>query len=191
MHKYTEEELKKAAELYKKYPGKTCAEMMGVSFNSFKAMVKNHNILSGRDGRFQKGYDPPNKGKTISKENYDLIKPTMFKKGHRPSNSLPVGSETINSTGYVVVKVAEPNVWGFKHRLVYEEAYGPLKPSEVVYILNGDKTDLRPDNLIKVTRSELARINQFHLHSDDTDIGRAKVYLAKIKAAQGRSKDEH
>ena len=39
--------------------------------------------------RFTKGQAPPNKGQKMSKEVYEKVKPTMFKKGQRPVNWKP------------------------------------------------------------------------------------------------------
>ena len=73
---------------------------------------KNHKIRSGNDTRFKKGQVPPNKGThPVTK---GRMAETQFKKGNRPHNWRPVGSER-NVIGLVEIKVAEPNVWKFKH----------------------------------------------------------------------------
>ena len=39
---------------------------------------------------------------------------------------------------------------------------------------------------MKLTRAELARLNQTHLHSFDTELGRSKALIAKILSAKGK-----
>lgn len=41
------------------------------------------------------------------------------------SCNLPIGSERENK-GYILIKVAEPNVWIEKHRYIYESVYGNI-----------------------------------------------------------------
>ena len=72
--------------------------------------------------------------------------------------------------------------------MVWEEHYGKLNDGEVVLILNGDPKDVRIDNLMKVTKSEMLAINRNRLHSNDTEIGRTKALLGKLLAAKGKKR---
>lgn len=156
-----------------------------------KSQIKNfktrHGIKSGTTGgRFQPGHVSHNKGKKMSKEVYERIKPTMFKPGNKPVNYKPVGSERVSVDGYVEIKIAEPNKWALKHRIVYEEYHHEkLKPGDVVIMLDGNKTNLDPDNLRKLTRAELIRYNQDRLHGDNPEINKVAVTIAKLEALQG------
>lgn len=67
----------------------------------------NHSIISGVDCRFGKGHVPANKGKPMSKEQYEKCKATMFKKGHVPANHMEVGEYTHTTDGYLIRKVKE------------------------------------------------------------------------------------
>ena len=185
-HKWTPEELDTLRTLYQKHTKKECANLMGFTEGQVKSALQRHHITCGRSGRFSKGHVPANKGKKMSPETYRKVQPTMFKKGHAPTHHRPVGSERVTVDGYVEVKVAEPNKWRLKHRVVYEEHFGPLKSAEAVIILNGNRQDLRPENLMKLTRAELARLNLNHLHSFDTELGRSKALIAKILSAKGK-----
>ena len=91
----------------------------------------------------------------------------------------PIGSENFDGKE-VMVKVEDPDVWRLKKRVIWEEHYGKLKDDELVLILNGDHKDVRIENLMKVTRRELAVINRNRLHSKDTEIGRTKALLGKL-----------
>lgn len=156
-----------------------------------KSQIKNFKVRYGiksgtTGGRFQPGYVPHNKGKKMSKEVYEKVRPTMFKPGNKPVNYKPVGSERVSVDGYVEIKIAEPNKWALKHRIVYEEYYHEkLKPGDVVIMLDGNKTNLDPDNLRKITRAELIRYNQDRLHGDNPEINEVAVTIAKLEALQG------
>ena len=51
---------------------------------------------------------------------------TSFKKGNRPKNYLPVGSESIDVDGYVKVKIQDPSKWELKHRIIWSERFGEV-----------------------------------------------------------------
>lgn len=161
-------------------------EKFGISMS--RSQIKNfkmsYHVRSGtKGGLFVKGQTPHNKGMKMSAEMYELAKPTMFKKGHVPHNHKPVGSERMNADGYVMVKVAEPNKWRLKQRLIWEEQTGEkLTSNETIVFLDGDKTNFSEDNLYKLTRAELVRYNQDGLHCQDRDISLTAVAIAKIKA---------
>ncbi|MEW3935594.1 hypothetical protein, partial [Pseudomonas aeruginosa] len=70
-------------------------------------------------GKFKKGMTPHNKCKKLSEETKAKLAKTMFKSGNRPHNTLQVGNETQDKYGYVMVKIAEPNVWQYKHHVAY------------------------------------------------------------------------
>ena len=118
---------------------------------SGKLSSDNPNCIASR---FKKGSVPKNKGKKMAPEQYEKIKGTFFKKGHTPVNYRPVGSERVNADGYVEVKVADPNKWRAKHRVVWEEAYGPIPPGHNVQFRNGNREDLRLENLYLISKAE-------------------------------------
>ena len=113
--------------------------------------------------RFQKGHVPDNKGKKVSPETYAKLHPTMFKKGHRPINHREVGSERINVDGYIEVKVAEPNRWKVKHRVIWEQHNGAIPRGFNVQFKNHNPLDCRIENLYLISRSEqMAKENSFY-----------------------------
>jgi hypothetical protein len=146
-----------------------------------------HGVKSGtHGGRFPKGHIAHNKGKKMPKEVYEKSKATMFKKGNIPPQHREVGSERINVDGYTEVKVAEPNKWKLKQRFIYEEATGEkLTKNDVIIFLDGDRQNFDINNLVKMTRVELARYNQDHLYGDDLNINKCAVGIAKLKAKVG------
>lgn len=150
-----------------------------------------HRVKSGtHGGRFPKGHITHNKGKKMPKEVYEKAKGTMFRKGHIPENHKEVGSERINVDGYTEVKVAEPNKWKLKQRFIYEEATGEkLTKNDVIIFLDGDRQNFDINNLVKMTRVELARYNQDHLYGKEVEINETAVLVAKLKAKMGEARD--
>ena len=113
--------------------------------------------------RFRKGLIPANKGKKLSPEVYAKAAPTMFKKGQRPHNYKDVGTEIINADGYVQVKVADPNVWKLKHRLIWEQAHGEIPKGYNVQFKNHNPLDCRIENLYLISREDqMAKENSFY-----------------------------
>lgn len=113
--------------------------------------------------RFPKGHVPANKGKKMPPELYARCSPTMFKKGHAPVNHRTVGSERVNVDGYVEVKVAEPNVWRPKHRIIWEQANGRIPAGYNVQFRNHNPLDCRLENLYLISRADqMAKENSFY-----------------------------
>lgn len=122
---------------------------------------------AGIANRFVKGQVSFNKGKKqsdyMSEDAINRSKATRFKAGHRPANWVPVGSTRIDAKdGYKLVKVAEPRVWDLAHRVLWEEHNGKLKDGEILTFINGDKTDIRLDNLQKITLADNAKRNSIY-----------------------------
>jgi hypothetical protein len=95
---------------------------------------------------------------------------SQFKKGQRSSNWLPVGSTRINADGYLDVKVTDsgypPRDWKGVHRLVWQEANGPIPRGHVVVFRKGrattDPAAITVDALELLTRIELMKRNSYH-----------------------------
>ena len=110
---------------------------------------------------------------------------TEFKKGSIPHNHLPVGSVVKKSNGYWEKKIAEPNVWETMHKLIWEEAHGPIPDGMVIIFLDGNIDNYQLDNLMMVSRGESAQITRFKYRSRNpkcTKIGVMSVRLSnKVK----------
>lgn len=171
---WTKEEDEKLRELY---PDKYASELVEVFGRSVSAIHGRANLLgikstpekimrTGREAamtegsrlhQFKKGSIPMNKGQKMSAEVYARCSATMFKKGNTPKNHRPVGSERVTRDGYVEVKVAEPNKWKLKHRLIWEEANGKIPKGYNIQFRNGDSLDLRIENLYIIDRKSQMR----------------------------------
>lgn len=116
---------------------------------------------------------------------------TAFKKGQRPHNWVPVGTEVIATDGYVKVKVGEPNKWEWKARMVWEAAHGPRPKGHVIIHINGIKTDNRLENLDCVPNSTLSRLNNLRLMTKgNAEINETVIMLAKMQTAIGDAKKQ-
>ena len=185
-HIYTEDEKQFLAKVV---PGHSYAEIREafikefgweISVGQIKGSIMRYGLNTGRSGQFPKGNVPLNKGKKMSPEVYEKCKGTMFKKGQTPVNRRAVGSERVTVDGYVEIKVAEPNKWKLKHRVVWEQHNGPLPRYDAIVFLYGNSLNTDISNLKHVTRKELLLMNQNHLFSDDADITNVGVNLVKL-----------
>jgi len=106
-----------------------------------------------------------NKGKKqadyMTPEMIEKTAKTRFKKGQDPHNTVPIGTERISKDGYIEVKVRHLKGKGsnnanfeFKHRIIYEENFGPIPEGMIVEFLDGDKLNFEPSNFILRSRKE-------------------------------------
>lgn len=125
----------------------------------------------GARTRFHKGHIPANKGLRRPGWAPGRMRETQFKRGERSGLAahhwMPVGSTRLVD-GYVYRKVSDtPNVpwtvnWTLEHHLVWRAAYGPIPRRHAIVFRNGDKTDVRLENLELVTRRGLMARNSVH-----------------------------
>lgn len=143
--------------------------------NTYKT---NNALTSGLDFRFKKGHSPWNKGV----KGLDIGgKATRFKKGHVPLNYKPVGSERIAKDGYIEIKVADPNKWRLKHNVIWEKANGPIPKGHAILFADGNKRNLNLNNLLLVSRRQLAVLNKNHLLKDDAELTKIAIAIADLK----------
>lgn len=168
--------------------GKTCKEITTLVNDRFgkayterqiKTFRKNHHLISGVSGNFKAGHIPANKGKK------GFCSPGSekgwFHKGHKPHNYMTVGSEIKDHYGYLKIKTGEPNIWRYKHHLVWEKENGYIPENMIVIFKNNDKSDCRIENLMCISKVENAIINRKQMHVSDADITEAAVNLAKVQ----------
>ena len=178
-------------------PGHHYAEIVELMNKKFDReftveLVKNaigrYKLNTGFNGRFKKGNVPANKGqKGVCAKGAEK---GWFKKGQVSINHKPVGSERIDLDGYTLIKVAEPNKWKLKHRVIYEKAYGPIPPNMAVIFLDKNKRNFNINNLALVSREELAIINKNNFIKENAALSRAGVNVAKIKNKINKLKKE-
>jgi hypothetical protein len=133
---------------------------------------------------FKKGHIPHNKGKK-GWQSGGRAKLTQFKKGQPPINYCPIGSERISRDGYVEIKIKDPRTWRSKHTWLWEQVYGPLPKGHVIIFADGDKTNVTLDNLLLVSRQEMAMLCKNHLIYDNKDLTKAGIAIADIYLKMG------
>ena len=150
-----------------------------------KTAVHNRGIVCGRTGRFEKGQQAWNKGV----KGYMGPNVTSFKKGHKPANWEPLGTERIDAKdGYIQIKVAErdpytgfPTRYKLKHVYLWEQMHGPVPKGHAVAFRDGKKLNCVPENLMLVTRAELLRLNKYHYIEQPEEIKPSVLALAKLE----------
>lgn len=147
--------------------------------NAIQNIRTKYGIKTTARHSFPKGNVPWNKGMKGWKA--PGTERTQFKKGNIPQTYLPIGTEVVDSDGYVKVKIADPNKWEYKHRLIWEKHHGrPVPPGHAVIFGDGDKRNLDPDNLLLVSRAQLVRINQSGLIKNDARLTKTGVLIADL-----------
>ncbi len=175
---------------YRRLPLIELSDLFNEHFGTHKTKVqiatflKNHGITSGRTGRFIKGQKSWNKGV----KGYMGPNATSFKKGNRPKNWKPLGTERITKDGYIEIKVAERNPYtGFptryrlKHQVLWESVNGPIPAGKIVIFLDGDKSNCAFENLVCISRAAGVRLNQFGYMSLPDDLKPSMLALVQLK----------
>ncbi len=181
-HKYTLEQREFIKENVKGRTSYELTEMVNSHFEislevkQIRAYLKNHKLKSGVESKFKKGHTPFNKGK----KGLGGWKPTQFKKGNRPHNYLPVGTERVNGDDYVDIKIADPNKWRGKHILIWEEHNGTVPKGHAVIFGDGNNRNFDIGNLILVSRQQLCIMNKNKLIKENSELTKTGVILADI-----------
>lgn len=119
----------------------------------------------GEGSRFKKGAQPHNKG-VKGWQAGGKSERTQFPKGQKPHNWKPVGSERQCKDGYLQRKVTDtgypPRDWKFVHLMLWEQHHGALPKGHMIKFKNGDKRDIRIDNLECISRADNMRQNNIH-----------------------------
>lgn len=183
MKKYTDEIINFLREIAPEKTYKEIVEIFNKKYDlemttkKLSSLLGRKKIKTGTAGCFRKGFIPWNKGK----KGYIGANKTSFKKGNKPKNWRPVGSERIDSNEYTLIKVAEPNKWVFKHRLIYEQEHGVIPANSVIIFADENKNNLNIENLICVTRNELKILNKCRLISSVPELTKTGLNVAKLK----------
>ncbi len=119
--------------------------------------------------RFQKGHVPANKGLRRPGWGPEPMRRNCFKPGQWPINRDPgfyvLGALRANTDGYIEMRISlelGAHGWRALHRILWEDAHGPIPPGHVVRFKNGDTLDCELANLELISRADLARRNSIH-----------------------------
>lgn len=182
-HRYTKEQIEfiHANIRNTSYKGlhKSFNEQFGtnLTLSQIVGYLKRNKIRNGKEGRFQEGQESWNKGK----KGLNIGgKETQFKKGDVPHNYMPVGTVRVNTLGYVDIKIADPNTWEGKQRIVWSEHNGPIPKGYNVIFADGNKRNFNIDNLILLSPSQLGIMNSHRLIYPDAELTRSGVAIAEV-----------
>ena len=139
--------------------------------------------LGGKATQFQKGQTPPNKGQKMSKDVYQKVEKTMFKKGNKPMNTQPIGTiHQRKDTGgkmYLYIKLADSK-WQLLNRYTWEQHNGPIPKGMVVVYKDGNYLNNDINNLLMITLKEnMARNTIQRLPKELQQVMRLKCKLIK------------
>lgn len=192
---WTDEYEKFVREHAKGTPTKELTRMLNEEFGTNLTVSKMDNfkkrkgIYSGNNCRFQKGHVSWNKG--THQPTKGRMAETQFKKGHKPSNWQPIGTKKRRVDGWVIkVKDGCMNKnWEWLNRYAWEQEHGTKVPEgHKVMFLDGNIDNCNPDNLMLIADADLVRINKELKLTDDKDVNKAIVLLAKLKNASYKKK---
>ena len=147
---------------------KDIAEAFNKLFSPAITLMQVKDFFNGH--RLRTGY--VSKGKRLSRS-------TEFKKGHLPHNHRHVGAER-NVDCYTYVKVAEPKRWRLKHWIIWEAEHGPVPRGHAVIFADRNTRNFDLNNLILVSRTELATLNKFGRITADPELTRSGVLLTRL-----------
>lgn len=147
-----------------------------IDTKKLRETLKNHKISTGLSGRFEKGITPHNKGKKFP----GTGNKTTFRKGATPHNKMKVGEDAITTDGYIKTKIAEPDVWEYKHKLIWTEAHGPIPEKHSIIFADGNKLNLSIDNLLLVSKAELLMLNRKKLISENSELTKTGLNVVKV-----------
>ena len=102
-----------------------------------------------------------------------------FQKGHL-TNSSEIGSESIDRDGYVIVKIAHPNIWEYKHKLIWENANGKMPADHKLLFADKNKLNVCLDNIILVSKRELLVMNQYNLLHENKELTMTGLNIARL-----------
>lgn len=183
--------------IHKNIKGRTRKEITEMFNDCFKTKLKitqiggyitRNGLKSGINGRFKKGKRPWNEGMKGLNTGGEK---GWFKKGQPPVNHRPIYSERTSVDGYTEMKVAEPNVWKSKQRFIWEEKNGAIPNNHVIIFGDRNKLNFSLDNLILISRSQLAVLNKSKLIKNNAKLTRIGVKIADLQMKiKERSKKE-
>jgi len=127
-------------------------------------------LTAGRNSRFEKGRKPWNEGKKCPNLLLTNAAKTMFKPGRKPKNTREPNATSIRTDShgrkYQYSKI-EDSKWVLTHRLMWEQANGPIPAKHIVRFIDGNTMNLDLSNLECIPMAENATRNTLHRFPDD------------------------
>ena len=144
-----------------------------------------YDITPNVETQFKKGHSSWNKGMKGLQIGGEA---TRFKKGMKPHNWRPDGSQRLDKDGFTMIKINGKYV--LKHRYIYEQEHGKIPKGHCVAFKDGNKSNIRIDNLELITFQENMKRNSVHnLPEEIKEVIRAKSTLNKIITHYGKKQN--
>lgn len=162
---WTAAEIRKLRRLYPNMENGALGERFGRSWSAIQNMAvklglrKSPEFMASPVCRFPKGNTAWNKGK---RHNPPGSRATRFRKGHRPVQWQPIGTERMTKDGTLERKVRNPGVWKTVKDIIWEAKHGRIPAGHFVVHRNRNRQDFRLRNLTLVDRSENMKRNTYH-----------------------------
>src|SRR3990167_2235174 len=156
-------EIRRLREIYQDMGNEQIGALLGRTWSAVQNLAvklglhKSAAFMASPACRWPKGHKPWNAGRKGWQAG-GRAELTKFKKGHKGARTRRAGSERMTRDG-IEVKVAHPNVWVSKARVVWEKHRGPIPEGAIVRLMDGNWWNCKPDNLLLITRAEHARLN--------------------------------
>ncbi len=101
----------------------------------------------------------------------------------------PIGTEHITPEG-VFIKVAQPDIWRRKSRVMYEKYHNcKLKDDDYIIFLNQNNNDFSKENLIKSSRSEIAYLHNKKMFSKKAELTQLGILTARLMIKTNKVKE--
>ncbi len=117
--------------------------------------------IVGVKSRYNKGQEPENKGKPMSKDLYEKCKPTMFKKGNEPHNTNYDEHERLSKDGYIEIRIRKGK-YVLKHRHIWEQSNGKVPKGFIVVFKDRNHQNITLENFELISREENMQRNTIH-----------------------------
>lgn len=158
------------------------AHAMGLKKSAkFSASPKSGRLdgVRGQSSRFKAGHTSWNKGlKGVCTGGVE----TQFKAGAMPYNTMPIGSVRVTTEGYHQRKVANTGNnktdWLNLHWELWQKHHGEIPSGHMIRFVNGDKSDIRLENLICISRAQNAQMTMAKLPPEIKKFNQLRAVLS-------------
>ena len=160
-HTWTDEQIEYLKSIAKGTPRKDIVDKINEKFNLNLSMQQLRDCMNSRGIR------------------NNIDKKFSAKDGNRCQQEKPIGTISRWECGYTMIKTGK-NEWEFIQRYVWRKHHGEIPPNHSVIFLDGNTDNYNIENLALVNRNELMKYNSMKLGSDNQELNRVAVNLAKL-----------
>ena len=98
----------------------------------------------------------------------------------RSTQKHPIGAERMTKDG-IMIKVAQPNVWRKKSRVMYEKYHNcKLNDEDYILFLNQDRNDFSKENLYKSSNREQCYLHNWGTFSKNPELTKSGILSARL-----------